>query len=264
MGWFWNSAPSAPNATTASTSEAPKPAAAPAPREQPSGDREVQKFWEMIQEEVNPSQAAQAKPTPPSAAPSPPSPPPTAPTSSSWFSWARAPDNTTSKPTTSARPEQQVDPTTRAPRRDRRSPESRAMSEAVLPTTMSCRDAFDYAWHCHTPAAQWNAVYRYGSVRSCSELWDDFWFCMRTKSFSDEARAEAIKAHYRAKEEAKYGGGQPSSEDVWESRKELVAPGTAFQAKFDPPIADDLEFQKSELERRRRIREELEAQGRKQ
>jgi hypothetical protein len=129
------------------------------------------------------------------------------------------------------------------------------MSAHSLPTTLSCRDAFDYAWHCHTPGSQWNAVYRYGSVRPCTELWDDFWFCMRTKSYSPEMRAAAIREHYAAKEETKYGGGRPSSEDVWESRDERVAPGTAFQAKFDPPIVDDEEFQRADAERRRRVME---------
>ncbi len=129
------------------------------------------------------------------------------------------------------------------------------MSEELLPTTMSCRDAFDYAWHCHTPGAQWNAVYRYGSVRSCSELWDDFWFCMRTKSYGPEMKAEAIKMHYREKEEKKYGGGQPNSEHVWETRTEKVKPGTAFSVKFDPPM-DDEERQRLDAERRRRIRRE--------
>jgi hypothetical protein len=128
------------------------------------------------------------------------------------------------------------------------------MSEHSLPTTMSCRDAFDYAWHCHTPGSQWNAVYRYGGVRPCTELWDDFWFCMRTKSYSPELRAEAVREHYRAKEEAKYGGGRPSSEDIWQSRDERVAPGTAFQASFDPPIADDAEYQRRDAEERRRRR----------
>jgi hypothetical protein len=128
------------------------------------------------------------------------------------------------------------------------------MSEHVLPTTMSCRDAFDYAWHCHTPGSQWNAVYRYGTVRTCSELWDDFWFCMRTKHYSPQLRAEAIKEHYRAKEEAKYGGGKPSSEDIWESREERVAPGTAFSKRFEPPAVDDAEAQRIEAERRRRVR----------
>jgi hypothetical protein len=137
------------------------------------------------------------------------------------------------------------------------------MSEHVLPTTLSCRDAFDYAWHCHTPGAQWNAVYRYGSVRTCSELWDDFWFCMRTKSYSPEMRAEAIKEHYRAKEETKYGGGKPSSEDVWESRAERLPPGKAFSESFDAPIEDDAEFQRVDAERRRKIKEMMAAEERK-
>jgi hypothetical protein len=137
------------------------------------------------------------------------------------------------------------------------------MSEHVLPTTLSCRDAFDYAWHCHTPGAQWNAVYRYGSVRTCSELWDDFWFCMRTKSYSPEMRAEAIKEHYRAKEETKYGGGKPSSEDVWESREERLPPGKAFSESFDAPIEDDAEFQRVDAERRRKIKEMMAAEERK-
>jgi len=131
------------------------------------------------------------------------------------------------------------------------------MSETQLPTTMSCRDAFDYAWHCHTPGAQWNAVYRYGGLRNCSELWDDFWFCMRTKSFSDEARARAIQEHYRAKEQEQYGSGRPSSEDVWESRKERVAPGTAFSVPFgEAKKAGEEGMERLDLERRRREREQ--------
>jgi hypothetical protein len=122
---------------------------------------------------------------------------------------------------------------------------------------MSCRDAFDYAWHCNSPGAQFNAVYRYGAVRSCSDLWDDFWFCMRTKSFSPEMRAEAVRAHFRARQEEKYyAPGTQSSEDVWESRERLVAPGTAFRAPFDDPREDDTEWRLQEMERRRRIREQ--------
>jgi hypothetical protein len=122
---------------------------------------------------------------------------------------------------------------------------------------MSCRDAFDYAWHCHTPGSQVNAVYRYGGLRSCSELWDDFWFCMRTKSFSPEAKAQAIKAHYREKEQLKYGGGKPSSEDIWETRSEPVPPGSAFQVPFTPPTVGDEGLEKLDLERRRKEREEM-------
>ena len=184
-------------------------------------------------------------------------PPPAAPSgaqSSSWFSWGSA-------PSPQAQQAQQLPPDL-APRSRGRSPESIAISESQLPTTMSCRDAFDYAWHCHTPGSQWNAVYRYGSIRSCSELWDDFWFCMRTKSYPPEAKAEVIREHYRAKEKAKYDGGSPSSEDIWESRKELVPPGTAFQTKFALQ-RDDAESQKVDTEVRRKIIEQAESNSRK-
>jgi hypothetical protein len=80
---------------------------------------------------------------------------------------------------------------------------------------------------------------------------------MRTKSYPPEQRTAAIRDHYRKKEEAKYGGGRPSSEDVWESRDERVPPGTAFRTPFDAPIVDDAEFQRQENERRRAIREAM-------
>lgn len=138
-----------------------------------------------------------------------------------------------------------------------RSPTSIAMSEHCLPTTLSCRDAFDYAWHCQTPGSQFNAVYRYGTMKNCSELWDDFWFCMRTKSFSPEMKAEAVKEYYRKKEEAKYGGGQPSSEDVWESRERRVEWDSEFRQGWEGEKVSDEEFKRREMERRRMVREQL-------
>lgn len=80
---------------------------------------------------------------------------------------------------------------------------------------------------------QWNAVYRYGEMRSCTEHWDDFWFCMRTKGYSPEMRAKAIKEHYRAKEFFKYKAGKPSSEDVWESRDEKLPEGSTFKMPIE-------------------------------
>jgi hypothetical protein len=80
---------------------------------------------------------------------------------------------------------------------------------------------------------QWNAVYRYGEMRSCSEHWDDFWFCMRTKSYSPEMRAKAVQAHYRNKEYAKYGAEKPSSEDIWQSRDDTVEPGSVFNEPIE-------------------------------
>jgi len=85
---------------------------------------------------------------------------------------------------------------------------------------------------------------------------------MRTKSYPPEAKAEVIREHYRAKEKAKYDGGSPSSEDIWESRKELVPPGTAFQTKFALQ-RDDAESQKVDTEVRRKIIEQAESNSRK-
>ncbi|KAL1836897.1 hypothetical protein VTJ49DRAFT_4525 [Mycothermus thermophilus] len=249
MGWFWSSSPpskpegSSPTPTPPPSSSTPNQAP-PSTKSESSADQEVAMFMQMLMKDTNSSSTSQSQTT--TTPPQPPSSPSSP--SSSWTSSLPWPFKSTPEtpPTTTSTPP--------IPPRDR-SPQSLAMSEHSLPTTMSCRDAFDYAWHCHTPGAQWNAVYRYGSVRPCTELWDDFWFCMRTRTYPPEARAEAIKEHYRAKEARKYGGGKPSSEDVWESRDERVAPGTAFKQTFEPPIVDDEEFRREDLERRRRVRE---------
>lgn len=255
MGWFWL-APSSPKPagsrdSASPTPNTPTPPAPTAPTQTPpaeaesnSTDREMAMFMNMLLKDTQ-SSSSQSKTQQPTSPPSPPSK-----SSSSWLPWS------STKPDTTPTTEQQT-----TPPKQTRSPQSLAMSEHLLPTTMSCRDAFDYAWHCHTPGAQWNAVYRYGSVRPCTELWDDFWFCMRTKSYSPELKAEAIREHYRAKEEAKYGGGRPSSEDVWASRTERVAPGTAFQQSFEPPVIDDAAFQRMDAQRRRRIREMAGSEG---
>lgn len=97
---------------------------------------------------------------------------------------------------------------------------------------MSCRTAFDQAWACNGFGGQWNAVYRYGHMRSCSEQWDDFWFCMRMRSKTGKVKEDMIRARYREKEWKKYGPGKPSSEDVWESRERKVEPGSVFNEEI--------------------------------
>ena len=158
----------------------------------------------------------------------------------------------------------------------------RSLAEAVLPVQMSCRQAFDMAWACQSPAGQWHAVYRHGGVRPCSELWDDFWFCMRVKGYSEgPLKEEAIREHYRKKEMDKYyKPDTPSSEDVWQSRTvdEVLAPGTVFQNSFravlkraegpvemtaatTPAKVDDGREDANQIladaERRRRIRQQM-------
>ncbi|KAM5441118.1 hypothetical protein MferCBS31731_003906 [Microsporum ferrugineum] len=111
---------------------------------------------------------------------------------------------------------------------DSESPSTQFQAEPLYPKTMSCRTAFDYAYFCQSFGGQWVNVYRYGELRSCSEHWSDFWFCMRSKSLPDEEREKAISDRYRRKA-IKYKTG-PSSEDVWELRKEPVI--GAFQGDY--------------------------------
>lgn len=103
-----------------------------------------------------------------------------------------------------------------------------AESHNLYPTEMSCRSAFDYAFFCQSFGGQWVNIYRYGTLRSCSEHWSDFWFCMRTNSLPEAERKAAIQDRYRRKA-IKYKTG-PSSEDVWEARTEPVK--GAFQGDF--------------------------------
>ncbi|KAK2770624.1 hypothetical protein FQN53_005408 [Emmonsiellopsis sp. PD_33] len=114
------------------------------------------------------------------------------------------------------------------------------LPESLYPTTMSCRSAFDMVWFCQSLGGQWVNVYRYGEMRSCSEQWNDFWFCMRTKSYPEEEKGKMIADHYR-KKAVKYKTGA-SSEDIWDVRTEPVK--DAFQGDFT-----ELERRMKEAER---------------
>ncbi|KAF7508037.1 hypothetical protein GJ744_009619 [Endocarpon pusillum] len=101
--------------------------------------------------------------------------------------------------------------------------------DSLYPREISCRSAFDYAFFCQTFGGQFVNVYRYGTFRSCSNHWQDFWLCMRTRQWEKEDREKAIADHYR-KKAIKYKQG-PSSEDVWEMRTEPVK--DAFQGDLE-------------------------------
>ncbi|KAI1619492.1 hypothetical protein EDD37DRAFT_207955 [Exophiala viscosa] len=100
--------------------------------------------------------------------------------------------------------------------------------DSLFPTDISCRSAFDYAMFCQSFGGQFVNIYRYGTFRSCSNHWDDFWLCMRTRNWNKDDRAAAIQDHYR-KRAVKWKTG-PSSEDVWEVREEPVK--NAFGGNF--------------------------------
>lgn len=101
--------------------------------------------------------------------------------------------------------------------------------DSLYPSKIHCRSAFDYAFFCQSFGGQFVNIYRYGTFRSCSNHWDDFWLCMRTRQWDEKDRAKAIKEHYR-KKAVKYKTG-PSSEDVWQTRTEPVK--DAFQDSLE-------------------------------
>lgn len=135
-------------------------------------------------------------------------------------------DPSSSTPTTESSADQQPQPSSIAP-------------ESLYQDTMSCRSAFDYAFFCQSFGGQFVNVYRYGELRSCSEHWDNFWLCMRTRSWGENERRKAIRDHNR-KKAIKYKTG-PSSEDVWDMRTHPVQ--NAFQGDF---VALEREMQAEE------------------
>jgi hypothetical protein len=101
--------------------------------------------------------------------------------------------------------------------------------DSLYPSQIHCRSAFDYAMFCQSFGGQFVNVYRYGSFRSCSNHWNDFWLCMRTRQWPEQERVKSIKDHYRNKA-IKYKTG-PSSEDIWKVRSEPVK--DAFQDNLE-------------------------------
>jgi hypothetical protein len=110
--------------------------------------------------------------------------------------------------------------------------------DPTLPRSMSCRAAFDSAFYCSSLGGHFNDIYRYGQLRSCSDHWNDFWFCMRTKNSrsGQDIKERMVQDRYREKEMALKSG--PNSEDVWRKRR----PGEEVRGAFSRP-AEEVERQ---------------------
>lgn len=89
--------------------------------------------------------------------------------------------------------------------------------KALYPRSMSCRQAFDQAFYCQSLGGKFNDLYRHGGIRSCSDQWSAFWFCMRVKNLGDNERGQVISEWYEKREE-RIKAERGSSEDVWEIR----------------------------------------------
>ncbi|KAG8160304.1 hypothetical protein KVR01_009840 [Diaporthe batatas] len=264
MGWLWGK--SAPEKPATSQSEGQAPAAQQPPQastSSPETDPEITKFLEELAGGLRNARNATDNSNPPSNQPATQQPPAAAPktTSSSWSSWwpgsstsptPSEPDASSTSQAPTSTDEALSAPSTTAPADE---PRLSPLAESILPTTMDCEQAFNQAFYCQSLGGQWNNIYRYGGVRSCSENWDDFWFCMRVKGYqAGPVKDNMIREHYRKKHLAKYGPGKPSSEDVWRERRERVPPGSAFSEQVEAPTVSDAEYQKWEMERMDRIR----------
>lgn len=278
MGWMWAS-PEASAVSRDGDKAAPPPPSMKKP-ESDYGDPEIAKFMAQIQNEfgggtsTGPSASRAARQNTGTTAEPPASGNDAASKSSSlWGSIWGSSSATSSQPPTSAT-QSAFPPSLSVPRETAatdtaqaqapawdgqadRPPPLDPISESLLPTTMSCRQAFDAAFYCQSVGSQFHAIYRAGTVRTCSQHWDDFWFCMRTRAYSGPVKEAAIRDHHRRREWARYGPGQPSSADVWESRDEKVKPGEAFQERYEPPDISDEEWRVAEVERRRQVQEAL-------
>ncbi|TRX89408.1 hypothetical protein FHL15_009706 [Xylaria flabelliformis] len=260
MGWLWSSgaAPkgNAPVAPSSNTETQPAP-----PPEPTYSDPEIAKFMAQLQAEFGGSSnnnTTTKSPTPTTSEPKAETSQSTS--SSSSSSWWPSRSSTQPAQTSTASPS----PSTISPQTSAQASPARLdpLSESLLPTTMSCRQAFDHAYHCNSLGGQWTAVYRSGTVRSCSEQWDDFWFCMRTRAYSGAVKEEAIKDYYRQKELKKYGSGKPNSTDIWEPRTERLPPDSAFQERYVKPDINDEEWYRLEIERQRMIQQMLKEEER--
>ncbi|KAI2473439.1 hypothetical protein F4781DRAFT_380355 [Annulohypoxylon bovei var. microspora] len=271
MGWLWSSpqpaASKPPKPDPNPSSESAKPSPPPKQPEPEYSDPEIAKFMGQLEAEFNSSKdskVAKAAPPPSSSSSSsssppaaPPQPPSSSSSSSSWGSSLfgstpspAAPSPTPSPPAPSAKVRETWTPTQLDP-----------ISESLLPTSMSCRQAFDAAFHCNSLGGQWTAVYREGALRACGEQWDDFLFCMRARALTSPHKENAIRDRFRRKEYAKYfAPDRPSSADVWKPRDEKAEPGEAFAVPFAAHDVDDEEWRRQEIERRRKMKEAQEAQ----
>lgn len=88
---------------------------------------------------------------------------------------------------------------------------------SLIPTTMSCVQTFDLAYKCSSLGGQLRNVYRYGEMRSCSDWWAQWRFCMRTKAMSEEQRRLSIR-QWNLEKAARQRMGN-NSEMVWQLRQ---------------------------------------------
>jgi len=218
MGWLWSSAPSQSPSSPSSESTPQAPSSQPPPQKAPESVPKALEPASKVSHVLSRDEQADAEfaalirelsTSEPTA------PPPSKP---------RKPSRLTYQPT-SSEGDAPIHPSAA------QSTSNSDDDDSLYPSHMSCTQAFDSAFYCQSLGGKFNDIYRYGELRSCSEHWSAFWFCMRTKSASAEERPRLVQEHYRQRA-AKYKT-KPSSDDVWEARTEPLA--GAFEQPIDTP-----------------------------
>ncbi|KAG2220567.1 hypothetical protein INT45_008748 [Circinella minor] len=80
----------------------------------------------------------------------------------------------------------------------------------------SISQTFDNVFQCYTLGAQAIHYYRYGEKKDCSSYYEDFKFCLSTKTKSNQVGDSMIKKRELEKQVQKKQ--LRSSEEVWEAR----------------------------------------------
>ncbi|KAI0025830.1 hypothetical protein F4780DRAFT_232093 [Xylariomycetidae sp. FL0641] len=252
MGWLWSSAPAPKHPSASAEDQGSKPLNSAKPAEPEYSDPEIAKFMAQIQAEFGGNSNSNNSGTAPDSKPSA--------SSSAPHASSSVPTSSVASLFWSSRPAQNGSPTS-ASSESAEHVRLDELSESLLPTEMSCRQAFDHAFHCNSLGGQFVSVYRTGGLRDCKEAWEDFWFCMRARAYHGPMKEEAIRTHYRAKELAKYGPGRPSSTDVWEPRAERLPPDqAAFDKRVEMPEMTDEQWRQMMMLRRQMVQEKLRQQ----
>ncbi|MDI1489201.1 MAG: hypothetical protein OHK93_008479 [Ramalina farinacea] len=98
----------------------------------------------------------------------------------------------------------------------------------LYPSKTNCHQHFDQAFHCQSPGGQFLHVYRYGTMRNCSQHWSNFWWCVRTNrgyGSSKTEREDKVRRRYWEQDQRTRQRREGCSEDVWRQRRYRVDEG---------------------------------------
>ncbi|KAG8526162.1 uncharacterized protein KY384_000155 [Bacidia gigantensis] len=107
----------------------------------------------------------------------------------------------------------------------------------LYPSTISCHQAFELAFHCQSPGGQILNVYRYGTFRWCGDHWNNWWWCIGTNrnfGLTKEEREEKIRRRYWEQDQRTRRRPAGCMEDILTQRKYRLTTGVFVDGKRPP------------------------------